>query len=138
MSRSISLGDDILDSREHRKGKIMRKSERSERLMPNGEPRWVRCYDNGGETADRYSVLFTGRYSGPGFGLHMDARPTSPQGIGMSFEFRKYAAPDCVGNSWAGPSIGRRCALGTRIPFSALPEDCRKLVVSDYRELWGM
>ncbi len=32
-------------------------------LVPNGIPRYVRCYDNGGESFDRYTVVFTGLYT---------------------------------------------------------------------------
>lgn len=117
----------------------MRKSDRRERLMPNGTPRWVRCYDNGGETADRYTVLFTGRYPGRvRFGVGMSALPFHPQGICQHFEFYGHNAPDRVGSSWAGPSIGRNCAIGKRIDYADLPVQCKQAVVSDYVELWGL
>ena len=29
---------------------------RAERFMPGGVPKHIRCYDNGGETADRYTI----------------------------------------------------------------------------------
>jgi hypothetical protein len=32
-------------------------------LMPNGVPKYVRVYDNGGKSFDRYTVVFTGRYT---------------------------------------------------------------------------
>ena len=32
-------------------------------ILPNGKPKYVRCYDNNGETADRYTVVFTGHYT---------------------------------------------------------------------------
>ena len=35
----------------------MNKTQRKENLLPQGTPRYVRCYDNGGETADRYTVV---------------------------------------------------------------------------------
>jgi hypothetical protein len=28
--------------------------------MPNGNPKYIRCYDNQGETADRYTVVYIG------------------------------------------------------------------------------
>lgn len=117
----------------------MRKSERRERLMPNGTPRWVRCYDNGGKTADRYTVLFTGRYPGRiRFGLCMSALPFHPQGVGQRFEFNGSNPPDRVGSSWSGPSIGRSCALGKRIRFEDLPADCQRATLDDYAVLWGL
>ena len=31
-------------------------------LFKSGAPRYVRCYDNGGKSIDRYTAVFTGRY----------------------------------------------------------------------------
>lgn len=103
------------------------------RLMPAGVPRYVRCYDNGGldapkGTADRYTVLFTGRASGTYQSrigrmynaLGMSAAPFHPQGIGQHCEARDGAH------------------LGKRIRFEELPEDCRRLVLRDYREIWRL
>lgn len=107
---------------------------RTARLMPAGVPRYVRCYDNGGTSApggtiDRYTVLFTGRNSGQRIDrnghrlfqcLAMNAAPFHPQGFGQHCE--SYGS---AGN-------------GKRIPFASLPEDCRKLVLRDYREIWNL
>lgn len=106
-----------------------RKAQRGERLMPGGIPRYVRCYDSGGEMADRYTVVFTGRYrhntGGAYLYLGMSAHPFHPLGFG------------CHGESENGP-IDRPTSrhLGKRIPFSALPKDCQTLVLSDYCEIW--
>lgn len=35
-------------------------------------------------------------------------------------------------------AMGRKNHLGRRIPFAELPEDCRKLVMQDYLELWDL
>lgn len=35
---------------------------RKDQLLPGGVPKYIRCYDNGGKTCDRYTVVFTGRY----------------------------------------------------------------------------
>jgi hypothetical protein len=103
---------------------------RRERLLPNGEPRYVRCYDNGGETADRFTVVYTGRYrhNTGGEQLHvcMSASPFHPQGVGQH---------GSLGTSIDTPSYRH---LGKRIAFRDLPEDCRTLVLGDYRELWGL
>lgn len=105
-------------------------SKREERLLPDGVPRYVRCYDNGGESADRYTVVYTGRYDCARNGYQyvgMSENPYHPQGFGQH------------GESTDGPidrpSYGH---LGKRIQFMDLPEDCRKLVLSDYRELWKL
>jgi hypothetical protein len=112
------------------------------RLMPNGQPRYVRCYDNGGETADRFTVCFTGRAAttGDGYrrqfnGLAMCGSPFHPQGFGQHWHAERQ--PDTNQSGFA-PAIGRKCQLGTRIPFAELPVDCRKLVMQDYREIWNL
>lgn len=81
--------------------------------MPNPN---IRCYDNGGKSADRYTVVYMDEpertpnlYAARG----MNAEPFHPQGIGMC----------CT----AMP--GRH--LGRRIAFEELPADCQKLVRQD-------
>lgn len=108
-------------------------------LLPKGVPRYVRCYDNGGESIDRYTACLTGRYRKTARDefvyLAMNAAPFHPQGFGQhGFSDR----PVDVNKSGFAPAIGRKNHLGTRIPFQDLPEDCRKLVLSDYKEIWGL
>lgn len=75
----------------------------------------IRCYDNGGKTADRYTVLYmdyperNGCYDARG----MNHEPFHPQGIGMSCS----AAP-----GWH---------LGHRVYLKDLPPDCQKVVMQD-------
>jgi len=108
------------------------------RLAPNGIPRWIRCYDNGGKTADRYCCVFTGRYThktnGSHFDLCMSADPFCPQGVGMTGE--SDTVIDSVNGSWGGVAVGKKCHLGTRILFKDLPEDCKKCVWQLYASLW--
>ena len=118
---------------------------RRERLLPGGVPRYVRCYDNGGESADRYSVLFTGRYThktgGEYLYLAMSAAPFHPQGVGMHGGCpHQPDTMDSRGRPWARrpPSIRRMCHLGRRVEFSELPDDCRKLVLRDYMYIWDL
>lgn len=120
---------------------------REKALLQNGQPKWVRVYDNEGESADRYTVCFTGRYRTPlppdqhaYYGrytwyqyLGMSANPFNPQGIGMHAENRKQID---VNKSGFAPAIGRRCHLGKRIPFDELPFDCQRLAWRDYSMLW--
>lgn len=112
-------------------------ASRTERLMPGGVPRYVRCYDNGGETIDRYTVVYSGRIPGQLRGwcqyVGMSAAPFHPQGFGQHGEADHAIDVDRWGFP---PALGRRGRLGRRIPFGALPADCRRLVLEDYRELW--
>lgn len=114
-----------------------RAQARKDALMPGGVPRYVRCYD-GPSTFDRYTVLFTGRYAGRPTGrvayVGMSADPFHPQGFGQHGEM--HGAGDAP-NGWP-PKIGGSCHLGTRINFADLPEDCQRLVLSDYMELWNL
>ena len=76
----------------------------------------VRCYDNGGKTFDRYTVVFMdlpeyqpGTYAAVGMSEH----PFDPQGFGQHCS----AMP------------GKH--LGKRIKLEDLPVDCQKLVEMD-------
>jgi hypothetical protein len=118
-------------------------------FMPAGVPKYVRCYDNGGETWDRYTVVYTGKYRttlpaplrrdyGPKRWFQyvgMSESPFHPQGFGQHGE----SVNQIDLNKWGfAPAIGRKNHLGTRIPFKKLPEDCRKLVIQDYRDIWSL
>ena len=90
------------------------------------DPRWIRCYDNGGESFDRYTVVFTrGKYCY----LGMSAHPSHPQGFGQHGEWPQ--------GSPAIDRLGGYSHLGRKINFSELPEDCQKLVKDTYATLWG-
>jgi len=128
--------------------------QRRDRLMPNGVPKHVRCYDNGGDpdkggSGDRYTVCYVGRAATmrcEGLPDHypfvaMSGAPFSPQGIGLHdsnpFQPIDTIRPGKHGWHWP-PAVGRRCHLGKRIRFEDLPEDCRRLVRDDYEEVWRL
>ena len=109
--------------------------ERLRRLMPGGIPRWIRCYDNGGSdkkdgSYDRYTVIFTHAQSFYTKGyfpiLAMSAHPYHPQGFGQHMEYR-----DPIDR----PKYSH---LGKKIPFTALPEDCKRVVIDDYTDYWRL
>ena len=113
--------------------------QRWQSLLPNGTPRYLRVYDNGGESADRYTAVYSGRIPGklPGWGMHkaMSAAPFHPQGVSLWCENRN--GPVDSLNGWP-PAIGRKCHIGRRITFDALPVDCQRIALADYLELWGL
>jgi len=115
-------------------------AERRERFMPDGVPKYVRCYDNGGRSADRYLVVYTGPYrkrTGGTLYCGMNSQPTHPQGIGMMDTFwRAWTHDD--GTIQYDIDRPRYSHLGARITFDQLPEGCRKLVINDYEWLWGL
>jgi hypothetical protein len=109
---------------------------RTKRLMPGGVPRYIRCYDNGGKTVDRYTVVFTGLYRGREGCDYIDMSPAPFHPDGVCYYGWKPTVIDAP-QGWA-PAIGRCNHMGRRIPFRALPPDCRKVVVQDNMEIWQL
>ncbi len=76
----------------------------------------VRCYDNGGKTRDRYTVVymdFPEQQRGFFLSLGMSENPTDPQGYGQHT------------TTMMGSHLGRR------VPFESLPERCRRVIEVD-------
>lgn len=111
----------------------MTKIERKKALMPKGIPRYIKIFDNGGKTYDRYTCIFTKKsiiskedrkYYGTRFMfVGMSEDPFHPLGFGQHGELE----PQHIGSH-----------LGKRIKFEDLPEDCKKLVIQDYKDLWDL
>jgi hypothetical protein len=105
-------------------------ADRKEALMPKGNPKYIRVYDNGGETADRYTVVFTGRYThktnGSHFYLGMSTNPFHPQGIGMHGESSTLIDKPTYKH------------LGKKIDFELLTTDCKNFVTREYKDLWDI
>ena len=107
--------------------------ERKDRLLPAGVPRYIKCYDNGGKTYDRYTTIYTKKsiiekehrshYGTRFMYVGMSEDPFHPLGFGQHGEIE----PKHIGGH-----------LGKRIKFEQLPEDCKKLVLQDYKELWDL
>lgn len=116
-----------------------RGSARWQKFFPDGEtPRYVRCYDNDGKSADRYFVVYTGRlpkpYRGGCFGVSMNGKPFHPQyGISLHCEFSPSVNSDQT--CYDSPKYGH---IGSKINFKDLPEDCRLGVLLDYCGLWDV
>ena len=83
----------------------------------------ARFYDNGGNTADRYTIVFLQPQTIAGrlvyFGAHSSSNPFHPQGVGCQWEH----------NSLADLNGGEH--LGKRISLSKLPEKVQQY----YRQL---
>ena len=124
----------------------MKKSikKRSLSLMPNGIPKYIRCYDKP-DTIDRYTVCFTGlkaiyksdfvdnEYPYVG----MSDNPFHPQGVGQH-GFNKGCHVDMIERTRPVP-IGKSLPhLGKRILFTDLPKDCQKVVIQDYKNYWDL
>jgi hypothetical protein len=80
-------------------------------------PKHILIYDNGGTTADRYTVVYTREpYDQHGIRkscLGMSAEPFAPHGICMH------------GGATIGPHLGKR------ITWDKLPADCQRAVIQD-------
>ena len=83
-------------------------------------PKHIRIYDNGGQTADRYTVVYMSApshvspYRGTSYESYgLSADPFSPLGV----------AQHCP--AIPGPHLGKR------IGWDALPEDCKRAVIQD-------
>lgn len=118
----------------------MTTEQRKSNLMPNNIPKYIRVYDNLGDSFDRYTVIFTRAdkigYKGRVPMRVMSEYPYSPTGVGLWMDYDTHVIQECK-NGWP-PAIGRKNHLGLRIKFEALPEDCQKCVIADYMEVWQL
>ena len=105
----------------------MNKAERKARILPNGIPKYVRCYDNGGETMDRFTIVYTGRYKGRDGRCEYFGCNSEPfHGIGQHGESETMIDK---------PSYKH---LGKKIKFESLPEQVKIAVMQDYNENWEL
>ena len=107
-----------------------RQTARVASLLPGGVPRKIRIYDNCGETADRYTVVFTGNYREKTGGVFwyagMSGAPFHPQGIGHHGEHDSQIDRPTYSH------------LGRRIYWELLPADCKRLILDMYCDLWDV
>ena len=93
---------------------------RSSARWSEGAPEYVlACYDNGGKTCDRYTVLFGGSLYEEALGrnvyfLGMSGAPTHPQGF----------------SQWGEMPAADRSACGKHVRWLDLPEHIRKHVIA--------
>lgn len=103
---------------------------RRDRLFPNAVPRYVRVYDNGGKTFDRFTVVFTGPYRKRTLGdfvyIGTSEHPFHPQGFGQHGSSREQIDR---------PSSSH---LGKRIAFVDLPCDVQTFAAATYKDLWNL
>jgi hypothetical protein len=113
-----------------------KQNERVHSLLPDGMPRYVRCYDDK-DAFDRYTVVFTGRYKGRVCCdyVGMSEFPFHPQGFGQHGSAEHIIDAN---KSGFAPMIGKKNHIGTRINFSDLPKDCQTLVIAEYKAIWDL
>jgi len=93
----------------------------------------IRCYDNGGQTTDRYTVVFTKGYKAKTITrewwttyydfIHMSETPNSPQGVYMS---------DSSQNQPIDKPSSKH--LGKRIRFDSLPMVCQLALDDEFKQ----
>ena len=87
----------------------------------------VRIYDNGGETFDRYTIVYLEPENNFYHYVGASVNPFHPQGFAVSGDYK-----DCPVDHLSNiPDVGGTNHLGTRILFAQLPEDVQKLVLHD-------
>ena len=91
----------------------------------------ARYYDNGGESFDRYTVVYRSPQSGAWPYRGCSADPFSPQGFAQWDE--NLSCP--VDHLSDVPAIGSRNHLGVRVAFADLPESVQDLVAQDLRSI---
>lgn len=95
--------------------------KRSSPRWLEGAPRHVlACYDNGGRSFDRYTVLYGAPWWQPDYGRNVpyiacSANPFHPQGFGQHGEM---------------PADNRQ-ALGRKVRWQDLPPDVQRMAVQD-------
>ena len=98
----------------------------------------VRCYDYG-SGIDRYTVV----YLKPCINKHgrayycyrgCSSDPFHPQGVGQTGSTDYLIDLPEYGSKV--PRMGRKCHLGKRVSFEALPEQVQKLVRQDLKDPW--
>jgi hypothetical protein len=109
--------------------------ERQAKLIKqDGSPKEIMIFDNGGETWDRYTVIYTGPYihltGGAALYVGMSSNPFNPQGFGQHGELGRIYITHA--------ELPDYLHLGKRLDFQDLPEDCRTLVMNDYTDLWDL
>lgn len=103
---------------------------RTDRLKPAGVPKYIRVYDDGGKSFDRYTCVFTGNYRSKTLGdfiyLGMSTYPFHPQGCGQHGSSR---------NQIDRPTYSH---LGRKVKWDVLPADVKKCIIQTYDDLWGL
>ncbi len=108
----------------------MTKQDRYSKFFAGNVPRYIRCYDNGGDTADQYSIVFTGNYRGQTNGSYLalgsSENPFGPMGVGQHCESQE---------PFDRPGYSH---LGKKVKFEDLPEKVQQFTLQEYKDLWDL
>lgn len=92
----------------------------TQRWLEGAPPHVLACYDNGGRSFDRFTVLYGAPLWEPSMGrtvpyLAASAHPFAPQGFGQHGEMPAH----------------NRAALGRKIRWADLPADVQRAAIQD-------
>jgi hypothetical protein len=91
----------------------------------DGSPKWVRIYDNGGGSFDRYTAVFTGNYKNRPTGLCEYISFNTPASFWMHEESRTIIDRPAYSH------------LGKQIGFYDIPVESQGALMADYKCAWG-
>lgn len=98
---------------------------RSEKILVGRQRHFIKCFDNGGKSYDRYTVF----YHPVRYELHPGCKRTYYPYIGMSEDPFHPQGFGQHGECPMPPKEGK--ALGHRIKFADLPQPCQRAVLLD-------
>jgi hypothetical protein len=108
--------------------KTAKEKRRYPSFFENDAPKKIRCYDNGGESADRYTIIFSGNYrkntDGVFWYIGCSENPFSPIGVGSVGESNTQIDT---------PSYGH---LGKKVKYDTLPINVKSYIISVYCDIW--
>ena len=105
------------------------KDERSLSLLPNRVPRYIRIYDNQGETPDRYTIVFSGNYKDKQETMYIFCNSIPKH---CAFGVYSYGfSPNYIDK----PSYKH---LGKKINFKSLPDEVKTCILKDYMDIWNI
>jgi hypothetical protein len=117
--------------------------DRLNRLIPVIDgmrvPRYLRLYDCGDKAIDHYTAVFTGKYQLRGVPKYRGWRTFQCNYI--SFNEVPHSPNQGFwqhGSNSTMIDVPRYSHLGKRIQFKDLPEECRRLLMDEYKEIWGL
>jgi hypothetical protein len=100
---------------------------RSKKLYSHNVPNYIRVYDNGGFTTDRYTIIFTGkRVSNTEYLVLKLSDEPDDQNHNCYTMYIESTSKKNI------PMIGRK------IQFNNLPPQCQKVVQCYYKSLWNV
>jgi hypothetical protein len=91
------------------------------------QPKYIRIYDNKGESFDRFTIVFGRKtFSGEFIYLGLSEYPYHPMGFGHH------------GTSKEPIDRPTYSHLGKKIKWNDLNEDCKKAVNESYKSVWNI